>query len=134
MTSSSSSDPRKNLRSVLMPGIEGSRRIDAATGSVEDAGQPSVDSSALRARSRSHRFGDRRQERIYQQLVLIGPGPAGFFRDACFLVEHPDLLVMSAHMIGHALREMESAVRQVLCAMYGVQEPNGDGKHVREIS
>jgi hypothetical protein len=108
--------------------------LDVAQGRVEDAGIAPVGTSRLRVRARSHSFTDARQERICDRLSQIGPGPAGFFRDACFLIDNSDTLVMTAHMVGHSLREMESAVRQVLCATFGVHVPDGPEKHAREIN
>jgi hypothetical protein len=44
----------------------------------------------------------------------IGQGPAGFFREACgLLAERPHRLSVT-HLVGHLLREVESAVRDVL--------------------
>jgi len=60
-------------------------------------------------------FQDPRQQRIYEELrEVVGPGPAAFFRDACFLMEHPQALQSTAHLVAHCLREIESALRSVL--------------------
>ncbi len=60
-------------------------------------------------------FIDPRQKRIYRQLrELVGAGPAEFFRDACRLMEAPDQLQTTSHVVGHLLREIESALRDVL--------------------
>jgi hypothetical protein len=80
------------------------------------------------------RFGDPRQRRIHERLQrLIGPGPAAFFRDACFLIEEEIGLEAPAHAIGHYLRDIDSAIRKVM----GVLAPpsasregrNGDADH-----
>jgi hypothetical protein len=37
------------------------------------------------------RFSEERQEHIYQRLLLIGPGPAAFYLDACRMMDgNPD--------------------------------------------
>lgn len=60
------------------------------------------------------RFPDPRQQRIYEELQeLVGPGPAAFFRDACRLMANPDQFRTTAHLVGHLLREIESALRAV---------------------
>jgi hypothetical protein len=63
-------------------------------------------------------FNDSRQERIYRRLLLIGPGPAAFYRDASGLMGMNPALETTTHLVSHALREIESA----LCA---VLEPMG---------
>lgn len=70
--------------------------------------------------SQSYAFDDPREAQIHTRLRRIGEGPAAFWRDACFLNANPTTLLTSAHMIGHALREMESAVRAVLRATFGI--------------
>ena len=61
------------------------------------------------------RFRDPGQQRIYEELrELVGPGPAAFFRDACWLMENPHELASTALLVGHLLREIESALRSVL--------------------
>jgi hypothetical protein len=57
------------------------------------------------------------QERVYRRLLLIGPGPAAFFGDACRIVNGYSVgvsLETSTHLVGHLLRDLESAVRLVL--------------------
>jgi len=61
------------------------------------------------------RFTDPRQQRIYEELMeLVGPGPAAFFRDVCWLMENKAVLHSTSHLVAHLLREIESAVRGVL--------------------
>ena len=58
------------------------------------------------------RFADPRQQRIYDELrQLVGPGPAACFRDICWLMEQPTVLQTTTHIVGHLLREIESALR-----------------------
>jgi hypothetical protein len=61
-------------------------------------------------------FRDPRSERIYRRLLQLGEGPATFFADAYRLMEGHVQLDTAAHMVGHALREIESGVRSVLAA------------------
>jgi hypothetical protein len=57
---------------------------------------------------------DERQQRIYERLKKAGDGPAAFFLDACRLMglEHP--LATTTHLVGHCIREIESALRDLL--------------------
>ncbi len=60
------------------------------------------------------RFHDPRQRRIYEELrQIVGPGPASFFRDVCWLMENPESLHSTAHLVAHLLREIESALRSL---------------------
>ncbi|MEW6771871.1 MAG: hypothetical protein AB1330_10875 [Bacillota bacterium] len=54
------------------------------------------------------------QRRIYENLLLVGPGPAAFFKDASQLMEQPQALESTTHLISHLLREVESSIRNVL--------------------
>ena len=60
------------------------------------------------------RFTDPRQERIYQNLLLLGPGPAAFYRDACRLMATDPPFEATTHLVAHSFREIESALRDVL--------------------
>jgi len=60
------------------------------------------------------RFSDPRQERIYRRLLLIGPGPASFYRDACKIMSAQPPFDTTTHLISHLFREIESALRDVL--------------------
>ena len=60
------------------------------------------------------RFADPRQQRIYEELQLVGPGLAAFFRDACWLMQDERALESTSHLVAHLLREIESALRSVL--------------------
>ncbi len=58
------------------------------------------------------RLSDPRQRRIYEELKeVVGPGPAAFFLDACWLMTSPGQLHSTAHLVAHLLREIESALR-----------------------
>jgi hypothetical protein len=60
------------------------------------------------------RFEDPRQERIHRRLLLVGPGPATFYRDACRLMSWQPPLASTTHLVAHLLREVESGLRDVL--------------------
>jgi hypothetical protein len=76
-------------------------------------------------------FGDPRQERIYRLLGLIGPGPAAFYRDACWMMIEENLLASKTHLVSHLLREIESSIRDVLETV--AEKPKGDRSHKDEI-
>lgn len=69
---------------------------------------------ASEGRRNAFRFADPRQERIHRRLLLIGPGPATFYKDACRLVPDDLLVESTTHLVAHLLREIESALRDVL--------------------
>jgi hypothetical protein len=73
------------------------------------------------------RFTDHREERIYRKLGLVGPGAQGFFRDACLMMQ-PEVcrLESTTHMVAHALREIESSLRDVLEVVASSQEEASD--------
>ena len=67
-----------------------------------------------------------RQERIHRRLRLLGEGPAAFYRDACNIAEGTVSLETGAHLLAHALREIESALRHVLLPVnFVAPEPCG---------
>ncbi|HKT11946.1 MAG TPA: hypothetical protein VJW77_08995 [Terriglobia bacterium] len=61
------------------------------------------------------RFEDPRQARIFEGLLrLVGPGPAAFFRDACRIMTEEIPYDSTSHLVGHMVREIESALREML--------------------
>lgn len=74
-------------------------------------------------------FQDQRQKRIHRRLMLIGEGPAAFFTDACKLIDSPYEYLTTSHLFGHAMREVEGAVLNVLAPPI---EDGNDG-HRRKI-
>jgi hypothetical protein len=61
------------------------------------------------------RLTDPRQARIHERLQrLVGLGPAAFFYDACRLMEESPFYQSTTHLVSHLLREVESALRDVL--------------------
>lgn len=86
------------------------------------------------------RFTTQRERDIYDRLQLIGDGPAANFFDACRIIaENENVRLQSAtHLVGHLLREIESAVRDVLLAFACHDDPdvarvNGKEIQKREI-
>jgi len=64
--------------------------------------------------SASFRFTDPRQQRIYEELLeLVGPAPASFYRDACWMMANPEALKTMAHLVAHCLREVEELFRMM---------------------
>jgi hypothetical protein len=59
-------------------------------------------------------FTNPRQERIHRRLVIVGQGPAAFYKDACRLMSEQVPYESTTHLVGHLLRETESALRQML--------------------
>ena len=58
---------------------------------------------------------DGRRARVTIRLrKLLGPGPADFYKDACSLMDDPLRLSSTSHLVGHLMREIESALRGVL--------------------
>jgi hypothetical protein len=83
---------------------------------------------------------DRRQAEIHQLMAVFGPTPAAFYADACRLLAGDFLLVSTTHLVGHLLRELESALRQVLRPMIPAERAASlfarrgeEGHHTREI-
>lgn len=63
----------------------------------------------------SYKFSSQKQEQIYRRLTsLVGSGAAAFYRDACRLMEMEPPLESTTHYVAHSLREIESALRDVL--------------------
>lgn len=80
------------------------------------------------------RFSDPRQARVHERLErLVGPGPAAFFRDACRLMENQPGLETVTHLVGHCLREVESALRDVLKPISNPKLGSPDEGHKTEI-
>lgn len=59
-------------------------------------------------------FSDPRQSRIQRRLLLVSPGAASFYRDACRLMSIEPPFESTTHLVAHLLRETESALRDVL--------------------
>lgn len=62
----------------------------------------------------SSRFNlDQRQKQIYENLCVLGEGPAAFFKDACLLMACPDEFRSTSHVVAFLLRDVESSLRYV---------------------
>lgn len=57
---------------------------------------------------------DPRQAQLVARLVLIGPGPARFFQDACRIMSGDVVLGAATHTVAHYLREIDRAIRKAL--------------------
>jgi len=81
------------------------------------------------------RFDDPRLYEIYKEMKeLIGPGPASFFHDACWIIKNHSVLESPSHLVGHLIREIESALRSVLRPVVLTGNDAGsDNKHKKEI-
>src|ERR1700749_3673640 len=72
-------------------------------------------------------FDDPRQRSTYERLLrLVGPSAADFYKDACRLmsgsIQPP--LAATTNLVGHALREIEGSLREVLAPLANpVEEP-----------
>jgi hypothetical protein len=83
---------------------------------------------------------DRRQGEIHRLLTIFGPTTAAFYADACRLMAGEPPLASTTHLVGHLLRELESAVRQILRPMIPPEQAASllarrgeEGHHTREI-
>lgn len=87
--------------------------------------------------SASFEFDDPRQERIYRRLLLVGEGPAIFYRDACRLMKNESPLSSTTHLVAHLLREIESGIRDVLEVVTDkgarLNSGKGEDRHKDEI-
>src|SRR5438105_2678268 len=79
---------------------------------------------------------DDRQRRIHRRLALVGRGPAAFFLDACRIMLAPDSYAAPTHLVGHAMREIESGVRDVFEPIvgYAAAAKKFKQKHAFEIA
>ncbi len=81
------------------------------------------------------RFNSPIRERIHRRLGLVGAGPQAFYRDALRLVTGP-CVESTTHLLSHLLREIESALRDVLepIAHYeGRIKAKGSQTHEHEV-
>jgi hypothetical protein len=75
------------------------------------------------------------RERIHRRLGLVGEGPQAFYRDALRLMSGP-VVESTTHLTSHLLREIESALRDVLepIAHYeGRVKTKGTQSHEQEV-
>ena len=76
---------------------------------------------------------DPREDRVYKRLVIVGPGPSSFFRDACRIMSDSTGLETQTHLVAHCIREVESALRKVLGAVVDLKGADPDERHRAEI-
>jgi hypothetical protein len=57
---------------------------------------------------------DSEECRIYARFLKAGDGPAAFFLDACRIMRETPRPVAAVHLVGHCIREIESAMRALL--------------------
>lgn len=81
---------------------------------VPGASQNEPDAAGPRAQDQTLKP---REERIHRRLLLVGPGVAAFYLDACRLMALDEPLETTTHLVSHLLREIESALRSVLAPM-----------------
>jgi hypothetical protein len=80
-------------------------------------GEPTRRCSLLQGPRRGWVPLDRRQGEIHRLLAIFGPTTAAFYADACRLVAGEPPLASTTHLVGYLLRELESALRQILRPM-----------------
>jgi hypothetical protein len=66
-----------------------------------------------------------RRARIRVHLVRLGPGPRANFETLCALVDAAEQLPSGYMLIHHMMRELESALREVLRESKAVTDPDG---------
>jgi hypothetical protein len=72
---------------------------------------------------------------LYKKIKeLVGPGAADFFEDACHLMNGTLELKATTHFVGHALREIESSLRDVLEPLSSKVGESGSSNHRQEIT
>jgi hypothetical protein len=85
----------------------------------------------------AYTWSEPRQKEIYEGLLAVGEGPAAFYRDACQMMANPTGFDGTTHVVGHLVREIESALRAGLRTFAQTSEHTGHvdskGKHAAEI-
>ena len=59
------------------------------------------------------------QKDLYRKLLLIGPGPAEMYKDACWVWINKNSLSAAGSIISHLFREVESALGDLLWGVIG---------------
>jgi len=85
-------------------------------------------------------FSNPRQKRIFDKLQnLVGIGPALFYKDACILMAAEEPISSTTHLVAHLLRDIESALRDVLEAfvdpndLQKIRNQSGEKHHANEV-
>lgn len=76
-------------------------------------------------------LADPRQQEIYRRLLLLGPGPAAFYRDACRLMAERRPVESLSHIASHLMREIESALRAILGTLPDAAEADASASQER---
>ena len=81
-----------------------------------------------------------RQKRIFNRLQsLVGFGPALFYKDACMLMASKQPISSTSHLVAHLLRDIESALRDVLetfvdpQVLINIRNQSGEVSHKDEV-
>jgi hypothetical protein len=82
---------------------------------------------------RAPRFNDPRRERIHRRLLLVGAGPAAFYRDVVRIMSEGAVLETTVHLVAHLLREIEGGIRKVLLPRGYEAAKDSEKKHREEI-
>jgi hypothetical protein len=78
-----------------------------------------VNSEGDSGQAAEFRWSDPREKEIYEDLLMIGEGPAAFYRDACRVMAGSSRFDGTTHLVGHLVREIESALRASLATLGG---------------
>ncbi|HWY97989.1 MAG TPA: hypothetical protein VNY36_02785 [Bacteroidia bacterium] len=84
-------------------------------------------------------FLDSKQLNIYNLLYrLISPNAAGFYKDACQILKSHNELESTSNLVAHLLREIESAIREILLSISELKKvPNpttkSEERHKKEL-
>ena len=84
---------------------------------------------ALQDTPKNFTFANVMEERVFRDLFEIGPAPAGFYRDACYLMSlRGPLPTSTTHLVAHLLREVNGALIDVIAplgeSVIGEEDPN----------
>ncbi|MBN1916310.1 MAG: hypothetical protein JW889_00255 [Verrucomicrobia bacterium] len=87
---------------------------DRAAGGMKDAALPDPPCPG----PQPFKFDRPLQRDIYERLGrLVGPGPAAFYKDACYLMSVPHSLAAVRHVVGHLWRETDCGLLDVLSTL-----------------
>ena len=79
-------------------------------------------------------FNEPYQRQIFERLVrLVGIGIANFYKDACRFMAIQPPFISTTHIVGHLIREIESALRDVLELLTGYKKSGGRREHENEV-
>lgn len=73
---------------------------------------------------------DSRQIALYKKILVLGIGPAQFYRDACHILKTIPPFESSTHLIAHLLRELDSAIRGILYSIVDEKNKTDEVKNI----